>query len=371
MTDDPLPQSDQIEGAPHPRDTEHLFGQDAAETAFLDAYRGDRLHHAWLVAGPRGVGKATLAWRIARFLLATPRDDGGMFAPPPPESLDIPDDHPVARRLRAGSEAGLFSLKRAYDIEKRKFKAQITVEDVRKLKGFFALSVADGGRRVVLVDTVDDMNVAAANALLKVLEEPPPQTVMLLVSHRPSGLLPTIRSRCRTLRCAALEPDDLARALSATGAPTPDAAALSTLAGGSVGEAMALSALDGVGLYGDLLAVLASLPRLDRPAAIKLAETLAARGSEARFDLAMRLIDTMMNRISRAGLGLLDEEALPGELDILRRLAPDPGASLHWANIAADLGARLRHGRAVNLDPASLILDMVLTLNETAAKTAA
>ena len=206
MSDQALPDPTQVEGAPHPAETRRLLGQTAAERAFLDAFSGGRLHHAWMLIGPKGVGKATLAWKIARFLLATPdaEEDGLFGAPPPPETLDIGEDHPVTRRSRAGAEPGLFVLKRGPNDKGDRIAAEIRVDQVRKLKSFFALSSADGGRRVVIVDAADEMNVNAANALLKLLEEPPVRTVMLLVCHQPSRLLPTIRSRCRELRLAAL-----------------------------------------------------------------------------------------------------------------------------------------------------------------------
>ncbi|KAB2878241.1 MAG: DNA polymerase III subunit delta', partial [Albidovulum sp.] len=244
MSDDAIPEPDRVEGARHPRDTVRLIGQEAAETAFLDAYAAGRLHHAWLLTGPLGVGKATLAWRIARFLLATPEDaGGGLFgdAPTAPESLDVDPAHPVARRLHAGSEGRLFVLRRAWDEERKRLKTVITVDEVRRLAGFLHLSAPDGGRRAVIVDPADEMNAAAANALLKMLEEPPPGVTFLLVSHQPSRLLPTIRSRCRELRLSALSPADLAAAIAAAGATADDGAGLAVLAGGSVGEAIAYS----------------------------------------------------------------------------------------------------------------------------------
>ncbi|PTX56338.1 DNA polymerase III delta prime subunit [Litoreibacter ponti] len=372
--DEALPQSDQIDGAPHPRETRELRGQGAAEAAFLDAFTGDRLHHAWMITGPRGVGKATLAWRLARFLLANPpaRDDDMFGAPPPPTTLDIAPDHPITARMAAGSEPGLFVLRRPYDEDKKKFKQQITVDEVRKLKGFFSLSATEGGRRIVIVDAADEMNVSAANALLKVLEEPPADALLFLISHQPSRLLPTIRSRCRELRCTQLGAQDMAQALSAAG--TDDAAqssALTELSGGSVGEALRMIHLGGLDVYGELVALIGTMPDLDRPAAIALGEKAAARGQEARFELMLRLVDVLLARLARAGLGLPLSEAARGELATLARLSPNADAARRWATISADLSARAQHGRAVNLDPAALVLDMVLTINETAAKTAA
>lgn len=371
MNDDTPPRADQIEGAPHPRETTQLFGQNTAEQQFLEAFNGDRLHHGWLISGPRGVGKATLAWKIARFLLATPDDDGGMFAAPTPDSLNISPEHPLNNRILAGSEPGVFSLRRAYDADKKKFQAQISVDEVRKLKGFFGMSATDGGRRVVIVDTADEMNVNAANALLKLLEEPPSRATLLLVSHQPSKLLPTIRSRCRELRCSALGPDHLAKALHASGAQSVDAHALSQLAGGSVGEAMALITLDGLKLYQALINIAATFPDFDRPRAAALGELMAARGADEKFGLMGRLVDTFLNRLAHTGLGMIDQEALPGELDVLRRLSPDANAARAWAEIAYQTADRLRHGRGVNLDPAALVLDMVVSMNDTARRTAA
>ena len=150
------------------------------------------------------MGKATLAWRMARFLLATPDDDGGMFAAPPPDSLDIPDSHPVAHRLAALTESRMFLLRRAPNEKRDKLQTVISVDEVRKMKSFFALSAADGGRRVAIIDSIDEMNTSAANALLKLLEEPPARVTILMISHQPAKLLPTIRSRCRELRLAPL-----------------------------------------------------------------------------------------------------------------------------------------------------------------------
>ncbi len=372
MTDPDLPLPDQIPGAPHPRETARLLGQTGAEAEFLTAYANGRLHHGWLLTGPRGVGKATLAWRIARFLLATPPQDAdGLFgAPPPPETLDIAPDHPVARRMLARSEAGLAQVTRSVNPDSGRMRDVISVQDIRALHKFFGLTATDGGRRVVIVDAADEMNTAAANALLKMLEEPPARATLLLVSHQPARLLPTIRSRCRSLRLSPLSPDDMGAALAQAEQPLPDgadSAAVAELSGGSVGAAIRLLSQDGVALYARLIALLATLPRFDRPAAQALADSVAGPKGADRARLLFDLTDIALARLARTGAqGAPLPEAAPGEAAAFARLAPDAAAARAWADAAQRVTARARHGLAVNLDPAALVLDTVLTLSRSA-----
>ena len=367
---DETPQPDRLEGAPHPRDTAVLIGQDAAEAAFLEAFNTGKLHHAWLLSGPQGVGKATLAWRIARFLLATPDpDDGGMFAPEPARSLDIDLDHPIARRIASGGEAGLKSVTRSLNPDTKRLRQQIVVDDIRALNGFFQMSSADDGRRVGIIDAADDMNVNAANALLKMLEEPPARATLLLLSHQPSGLLPTIRSRCRTLRLGTLSPDQMAQALAQSGVETSaDADALAGLSGGSVGAALRLSLLDGPKMYSELLGLMDSLPMMDRTRALKLAEAAAARGAEEKRNLLFVLLDLFLARLARTGAtGAPPEPRVsPKEPSLLKRLSPTPAQGRVWADLQQSCSARVQHGLAVNLDPAALVLDTLLSISDSA-----
>lgn len=349
-----IPEADRVPGAPHPRHAPRVIGQDAAIAAFTGAARDDRLHHAWLLTGPRGTGKATLAWAIARWLLSESTSP----------DLSTDPDAPEARRLRALSEPRLQLIRRPWDDKAGRLSAQITVDEIRRLLSFFHMSAAEGGRRIAIIDAADDMNPAAANALLKVLEEPPAGAVILLVAHQPAGLLPTIRSRCRTLRLAPLNPAQMGGILGDLGIHE-DAEALAALSDGSVGEALRLAGQDGLDRYQQLVDLFATLPRFDRMAAAKFAEGAAGRATAEGdpFDLTITILDRFLARLARAGLmGAPLIQAARGEAALMARLAPDDLAARAWAEAQAHLSARARTGRAVNLDPAALVMDMVLGL---------
>ncbi len=358
-----LPEPDKLDGAPHPRDTTELIGHADQEAAFLEAASDGKLHHAWLLTGPRGVGKATFAWRAARFLRALPAP-GDMLADAVPTGLAMGADHPVARRISALSDPGVFLLRRGWDHKLKRLKTVITVDEARRLTPFFGMALADGGYRVVIVDSADELNPNAANALLKLLEEPPARCVLLLISHRPARLLPTIRSRCRTLRFDPLAPDDLTAALAVTGHEADPS--LAELSAGSVGEAIRLAKDDGAALFANLITLLDSAPKMDRGRARAVADACLGRGAEARYDLTLRLIDLALARLARAGVGIALPEAAPNEGPVLARLSPTPAAARTWAELAETLAERARHGRAVNLDPAVLVLDLLLAMNATA-----
>lgn len=349
-----LPQPDALEGAPHPRETARLFGQDRAAAQFIAALQAGRLHSGWILSGPRGIGKATLAYRIASVLLDPPAGGDG--------TLDPDQSGAGWRQIQAEAHPRLFVLKRGPNQTGSALSQVISVDRVRALKEFFHLSAADGGHRVVIVDAADEMNTNAANALLKELEEPPARSTMLLLSHQPSRLLPTIRSRCRMLRLDPLAPEDLGAALAQAGIKEAVDARLATLAGGSVGRAITLLHNDGPALYGDILALFATA-RMDRPGASALADSLSARGAEARFRLATTLIATLCARAARSGLiGPPQPEAAAGEAQILARIAPHDRAARAWAEAATDLPARLNQGFALNIDRGGLMLDALLRL---------
>ena len=203
--------------------------------------------------------------------------------------------------FKRGRKPGLAAITRSLNDQGR-LRGEIVVDDIRKLGKFFGLSSADGGRRVVIVDSADEMNVSAANALLKMLEEPPARTTLLLVSHQSSRLLPTIRSRCRSLRLGPLGADDMQAALSQTSTNIPDQNGyLAALAAGSVGDAVRLINLGGFEIYAELIGILGTLPRMDRQRALALAEAAAQRGAAERFELLLTLIDVALSRLALTG----------------------------------------------------------------------
>lgn len=261
---------------PEPRENLRLFGHAAAERLFADALGAGRLHHAWLLTGPHGVGKATLAWRMARRLLAPGRDPNDLATP-------------AVRRIVAGSHADVLTLERAVDPRTKKLKREVAVDQVRDIAGFLHLTPAEGGYRVVVVDGAEDMNRNSANALLKVLEEPPKRAVLLLTSDAPGRLLPTIRSRCRRLRLDPLPAAEMEAALQVLLPEEGEAVRhdLAAVAEGSPGRAVELAEEGALALASLARSVLAA----ERLPVVRMHEVAdqATRGDTA-FETFMDLL---------------------------------------------------------------------------------
>lgn len=266
-----LEEPDRIPGQPHPRESYELFGQDEALSRAARAIRGGRPPHGLLIAGEPGIGKATLAYRIARYLLRYGASGEG------PADLFVSPDEPVSRQIEAQAHPGLLILKRPWD-DKGKLKSVVTVNEVRRLGEFFGLKSASGGWRVALIDSADDMNPNAANALLKNLEEPPARSLLILISHAPGKLLPTIRSRVRRLDMKPLAENLLLEMLArmAPGLGEDERGLLAHLSEGSLGLALRLAGEEGAQLAEDAEHLLAS-GSPDWTTVLKLAERAGRR----------------------------------------------------------------------------------------------
>lgn len=202
---------DQIDGIPRPREQTALWGHQAAEKAFFEAHTSGCLHHAWLITGPRGIGKATFAFRAAKFLMNPPDED--LIETPAKADLSTDPAAPTVSKISHGSHGQLLHLTRAWNRDRKRFGQDLTVDTIRKTTSFFGSTAAEGGWRIAIIDAADDMNASASNALLKILEEPPKQSLFFVICHRPGRLLPTIRSRCRHLPLRPLTQSDLLSAV--------------------------------------------------------------------------------------------------------------------------------------------------------------
>ena len=264
-----------IEEVPHPRITTALFGHASAEAALLSAYRSGRVPHAFLLSGPLGIGKATLAYRMARFVLAHP--DPAMRDVQQAASLFVDPKNPVARRIAAQAQPDLLVIERTLN-DKGVLHKQIAVEDIRKTVGFFGSTAGEGGWRVAIVDAVDELNRSGANALLKILEEPPRRALLLLVSHSAARVPATLRSRCRIVTLRPLAEAEVAAAAAAAMQSTADdaeIAAAAAAADGSVARALALLDAGALDLRRQALDLLDRLPATDAKALHTLGEALA------------------------------------------------------------------------------------------------
>jgi DNA polymerase-3 subunit delta' len=342
--DEPAPtEADAIDGVPAPREHGHFVGHAATERSVLEALASGTLHHALILGGPQGIGKATFAYRLARFLLA-----GG---DPRSGTLATPETAPAVRLVRGGAHPDLLVLSRAFDDKNSRFRAEISVDDVRRLVPFFGSTPAFGGWRIAIVDAADDLNTNAANALLKTLEEPPPRSLFLVVAHAPGRLLATIRSRCRLVRMAPLSEAEIAAGLSHLGIAAAGDEVLAR-ADGSLRRAIVLSAggdRDLVALAGGLLD---RLPALDRRALGKLGDAVAGRDGEGAWSAAIDLVRDFVARRVRAG-------AAAGAA---------PAVLAAWAEVWEKVDRAVGRAEALNLDRRQVVLGVFRDLAEAAKR---
>ncbi len=359
------PEADRREPFPHPRMTARLFGHERAAAELAGGAADGRLHHGWLITGREGIGKATLAYQFAIWLLARPVDRHTDYA------LAVGPDAPAARQVRAMSHSGVLTLRRTWDPKTKRFTSVVTVDEVRRLRNFLGHTMGGDGWRVVIVDPADDLNPAAANALLKSLEEPPPQTVFLLLAAEPGRLLPTIRSRCRLLALDPL-PDPVlwsavVAACSAAGVDPPDEAArgrLAVLARGSAGRFLTLAASGGLATDDAVRRALQLLPKVDWPAAHAIAEEMAGAAGEARLEQFYELLLDLLARLVRARAGGPADAA---DSALAARVIPD-GALATFADLWEIIGREKAEAQALNLDRKTLVLGTFARLEAAARR---
>ena len=341
-----------LDGDRPPRLTREILGHDARFADFTQSRVQERLHHSWLLGGIKGIGKASFAYQAARHLLVdTPRNT--------PVQQPLPETEPTMRLIDGRAHPDLFVLARGYNRDTDKFRTDISVDDVRRMKSFFQLSSADGNWRVCIIDSLDEMNKYSLNSLLKILEEPPEKSIFFLISHRVGGLLDTIKSRSRLLDFKPLATSQLEQIIAHHFPKTePEAsAAAAFLADGSANMALNLAELGGLDLYRDLISLLESLPWPDIEALHGFSDRFGPRGDAKSFPVLYFLLSNWLHRALRSQI--VGHNIMPvfaGEDEVAARFISRAGtdASLRlWGKI--NDGAR--QAEALNLDRKQIVLD--------------
>lgn len=358
----------------HPALNDSLLGHERAEREFLDAYSAGRMHHAWLITGPKGVGKASLAYKIAKFLLSQTLEDAGpslfgdALETPTPDSLNCDPTSDTIQRIKSMAHGGLLTVTRTEDPKKKTLRKSIVIDDVRKAHNFFNRTSAEGGWRVVIVDAADEMNRNSANALLKILEEPPKNSILLLVAHTPGKLLPTIRSRCRQLKLMPMQRDSV-RAVLATKYPEMDVALLdklSILAEGSPGKAIRLAENGGLPLYDKMIDILRSVPKINTPGVHKLAAELGTVKADASYRLFLEFLSGWLERLIRFSASGDTPYVVHAEEEALfQRLANTCGVD-RWIEVWEKMHSLEIRAEGLNMDRKQLIVSLLFSISKTA-----
>lgn len=360
----------------HPKFSASLFGHEAAERLFLEAVNQQRIHHGWLIGGPKGIGKATLAWRIAKFLLSKDPQAGetaqdGLFgdALPPVsyETLSLDEDDATARRIEAGGHGGLTVVERSVNESTGKLRNDIVIGDIRKLSGFFSQTASEGGWRIAIIDAADEMNVSAANALLKLLEEPPEKSILILIAHSPGKLLPTIKSRCRQMALKPLS-DESVRAVLASRYPdisNDDLNAAAVMAAGAPGKAIELIGRAGIDIYREMASLLVALPAVDMARVHGLAGKLGAAKADHDYRLFSEMLLAWLQRLIRQQVsGEVSPDIMTGESEQISRISGLARVD-QWLDLWEKVGHLIARADAVNLDRKQVIVSVFSSLKAT------
>jgi len=341
------PESDALNGTPHPRMSETFVGHAEAEQTLLSAYRSGKLPHAWVLGGDKGIGKATLAWRFAKFILANPDPTAADVCTA--IDLSMSPHSPVVQRVHALGHGDVHVLRREWNEKTKKHFTDIRADDVRGAIHLFQRAASEGGYRIVILDCAEDLNGTSANALLKMIEEPPPRSLFLIISHRPNQILPTIRSRCRKLVLKPLSDGDcewVLKSLSNSGM-TPEIARAAAAARGSVARALKLLSGKSLDIHAKTGRALAQLPKVDWRAIHELADGVMGRAGDDEYQTFMETLqDWLSSRV----------DVVEASLKML----------LPWAEAWTKINDLARETDTYNLDRRALVISLFTELAQAA-----
>ena len=360
-----------------PRNTHDLTGHDGAEELFLNAFNAEKIHHAWMITGPKGVGKATLAFKMARFLLNNPPEDDmgpGLFGEELEKtvltSIGTDLESPVNSQITAGSNPDLLVIERTEDPKTGKMRNNILVDDVRRINNFFHKTSNDGGWRVAIVDTADEMNRNAANAILKILEEPPKNSILIILAHAPGRLLPTIKSRCRMLPLKPLKSVTVREILKKRFPDKEDNVidGYVALSNGSPGYAISLIDHKGLKLYQEMLGLLSTMPNINVPLMHDFAGAITTKKSGDMFllfsEMLSQFISRLIRHVSYQGTDHTHniKEALTEEFKLMEEL----GAIIpldQWAELWEKISEKMKAADLLNMDRKQTVIDILNMIN--------
>ncbi len=346
--DDQLPEADRFLDAPHPRETKRVLGHADAQRSLLETYASGRMHHAWIISGQAGIGKATLAYAMAKFMAAHP--DAAAPSVAQAMSLQTGETDPLVRQITAGAFPDIATVRRSWVPERKALSGEIRVDDIRRATHLFEQTAIAGGWRIAIIDSVDEMNANAANALLKMLEEPPARSLFLLISHAPGRLLPTIRSRCRMLHLKPLPAEIVSTITIGLEAwadiPAERHREAAELSDGSVREAIKLLDEDTAAFRRRIATLLTNLPRIDHKAVRDLAQAVDGRAGADNMEI----------------LRLAVEDFLIAE--VRKGTARGPAVLAPLAEVWEKLTQSVREADIYNLDRRPLVIALFASLAE-------
>ena len=343
--------ADQIDGIPHPGESPSIVGHDETIRHLLAIYASGRMHHGMLFTGPRGIGKATLAMRMAAHVFKHPD-----VAKAPDHLEDAVTDDPVDAKIAARSHPNLLHLTRPWDDKTKKFKSQLTVDEVRKTTRFFGTSKGETGWRVAIIDAIDEMNASASNALLKILEEPPEKTLFFVLAHSKAKVMPTIRSRCQVVALRPLEDQQVLQVLdkfgSLQGLSDEDRSNLAELSKGSVRRGLTITESNGIELYRNFKELCHKASNPDWGKVHKLADSVTMKGQEDRFRLLLAFANEHL------------EDRATGKIQI--NGTPNISMLARWATVWEKTQKSTRIAEGFNLDKKQVILSLFQNMSEAA-----
>lgn len=364
------------------RNTQDLVGHEHAEKLFLDAFNADKIHHAWMITGPKGIGKATLAFKVARFLLNNPPVDdqgpglfGDVLEKVELHSLSTDMENPVNSQITAGSHPDFMIVERTEDPKTGKLRSNILVDDVRKINEFFHKTSTDGGWRVALVDTADEMNRNAANAILKILEEPPANSILIILANAPGRLLPTIKSRCRMLPLKPLKSDTVKEILIKHFPDQEDNVidGYVALSNGSPGYAISLIEHGGLKVYSEILGLLSTMPNINVPLMHDFAGAITTKKAGDTFKLFSELLSHFISRMIRHVSYLNTDhthnikEALTEEFALMEELGTNIPLD-QWAELWEKVTEKMTTAERLHMDRKQTVIDILNMINSAIRK---